>query len=421
MKKFTLFTVGVFAFLLFVSTSSHAQMFSNSFQIITGGNSGVNTNTPTNTLDVNGTARVRTIGQNESLTRILAADANGVINWRDVDGIDDMDWLENGAGDAIFNNPIYNRVGVNNPNPSTQASLHVGNSSNNGIIRFGSVESIRDNGPNLIETGQGDLAPDFDCTRDLGRSGGNRWDRLFVCRGVFQMAVPTPGTGENKRVAPLQYGLQEVMSMTPKMFECETCPKKGTQIGLAADQLQALVPQAVMDPATDLKLDEEGNPMKLEGDKMVNYSTLVPVLIKAIQEQQERIEQDAQTTAQLMEQIAQLQEAVSALQEGKQSKKSIFENSNQESDQGMLFQNEPNPFGESSNIRFYIPEGTTNASLELYGIDGKQIKRIPIQGTGMGQITINASELPSGVLSYYTLIINDQQVDTRKMLVISHN
>lgn len=420
MKKFTLLIAGACAFLFFVPTSSQAQMFSNSFQIIGGGNSGVNTNAPTNTLDVNGTARVRTIGQNESLTRILAADANGVINWRDVDGIDDMDWLENGAGDAIFNNPIYNRVGVNNAFPDVNASLHVGNSQATSMIRFGSVESIRDNGGFLIEMGRGDVAPDQDCNWDLGRANGNRWDRLFACRGVFQMAVPTPGTGENKRVAPLQYGLQEVMSMTPKMFECETCPKKGTQIGLAADQLQALVPQAVMDPATEQKVDEEGNLRKVEGDKMVNYSTLVPVLIKAIQEQQERIEQDAQTTAQLMEQIAELQEAVTALQDGKQSKKTIFENSGQESDKGMLFQNEPNPFGESSNIRYFIPEGTTNASLELYGIDGKQIKRIPIEGTGMGQITINASELPSGVLSYYTLIINDQPVNTRKMLVISN-
>lgn len=349
MKKFTLLFVGVCSFLLFVHTNSEAQVFSNSFQLITG-----------------------------------------------------------------------NSTGVNNATPDPNATLHVGNSQNTSVIRFGTVESIRDNGGFLIETGLGDLAPDIDCNWDLGRSGGNRWDRLFACRGVFQMAAPDV-VGGDRRVAPLQYGLQEVMSMTPNTFECETCPNKGTQIGLAANQLQKLVPPAVMDPATDHKLDEDGNPMKLEGDKMINYSTLVPVLVKAIQEQQDRIEQDAQTTAQLMEQIAELQEQVSVLQDGKQSGKSILEPSNQENDKGMLFQNEPNPFGATSTIRYYIPQGTNNAALELYSIDGKQLKQIQIEGTGMGQLKINASDLPSGVVSYYTLIINGEQVDTRKMLVISHN
>ena len=421
MKKYTLLLVGVCAFLFFAHTNSQAQIFSNSFQIIGGANTGVNTNAPTNTMDVNGTARVRTISQNETLNRVLVADANGVINWRDVDGLGDNDWLVNGFGNGLVNNPIFVNVGVNNNFPDANASLHVGNGQANSMIRFGSVESIRDNGGFLIETGRGDLAPDQDCNWDLGRSGGNRWDRLFACRGVFQMAAPDGGLGENKRVAPLQYGLQEVMSMSPKTFECETCPKKGSQIGLAADQVQKLVPQAVMDPATDYKLDEDGTPMRLEGDKMINYSTLVPVLVRAIQEQQARIEQDAQTTAQLMEQIADLQEQINALQNGKESGKSIQGSTTPGVDQGMLFQNEPNPFEGATTIRYFIPEGSSTAFIELYGVDGKQLKKVAVQGSGMGQVSINASELPSGTVGYYTLIIDDQPVATRKMLVLNRN
>lgn len=419
MKKYALLIAGACSFLLFTNTTSQAQVFSNSYQLITGSNTGVNTNAPTNTLDVNGTARVRTVNQNETLTRVLVADANGVVNWRDAAGLDDMDWLVNGFGELI-NNPIFPRVGVNAPNPDNTSSLHVGSTQASSKIRFGSVESIRDNGGFLIEMGRGDVAPDADCQWDLGRQGGNRWDRLFACRGVFQMAVPGE-VKENKRIAPLQYGLQEVMSMTPQAFECETCPNQGTQIGLAADQLQKLVPMAVMDPATEIKLDEDGNRMQLEGDKMINYSTLVPVLVKAIQEQQDRIEQDAQTTAQLMEQLAELKNQVRSLQDGNQSKSSNFGSSDQEGDKGLLFQNSPNPFGESSTIRYYIPHGATNSTLELYSIDGTQLKKISIDATGMGQIQINASDLPSGTVSFYTLFIDGQQVDTRKMLVMSTN
>jgi|GEM_PF-4009142 len=416
MKKYKLLLLGACAMLLLMPSISHAQVFSNSFNLIPGGNTGVNTNAPTNTLDVNGTARVRTINQNENLTRVLVADANGVINWRNANNLGDNDWLVNGTGE-LFSNPIFPRVGVNNGNPDNTASLHVGNTQASSKIRFGSVESIRDNGGFLIEMGQGDVAPDADCQWDLGRQGGNRWDRLLACRGVFQMAVP--GEVKEKRIAPLQYGLQEVMSMTPQSFVCETCPQSGNLIGLKADELQKLVPMAVMDPATETKLDEEGNPMHLEGDKLINYSILVPVLVKAMQEQQDRIEQDAQSTAQLMEQIAVLQEQVKALQEGAQSKSSNFGSVDQDIDKAMLFQNQPNPFGETSNIRYYIPQGSNNATLEMYSIDGKQLQKIQLQGTGMGQIQINASDMPSGVVSYYTLIIDGQQVDTRKMLVMS--
>ena len=49
---------------------------------LSGGMVGINTNAPSETLDVNGGVRIRTISQADSLSHILVTDTNGKIFWR---------------------------------------------------------------------------------------------------------------------------------------------------------------------------------------------------------------------------------------------------------------------------------------------------------------------------------------------------
>lgn len=63
--------------------------------INTSGNMGIGTTSPSEKLDVNGTARLRGLAQSNSHNRILAADTNGKIFWRDANSIASFDTNSN--------------------------------------------------------------------------------------------------------------------------------------------------------------------------------------------------------------------------------------------------------------------------------------------------------------------------------------
>jgi trimeric autotransporter adhesin len=67
------------------------------------GNVGLATPTPTETLDVNGTARIRTITQDNALTKLLATDANGKVFWRDASSL---------AGNVPYVSPNSSSMGI---------------------------------------------------------------------------------------------------------------------------------------------------------------------------------------------------------------------------------------------------------------------------------------------------------------------
>ncbi len=72
---------------LYIANSSTATPliwgdFANNYLTVNG-SLGVNTSAPTAGLDVNGSARIRTLNQNNAHTRVLVADVNGNLNWRD--------------------------------------------------------------------------------------------------------------------------------------------------------------------------------------------------------------------------------------------------------------------------------------------------------------------------------------------------
>ena len=81
-----------------------------------------------------------------------------------------------------------------------------------------------------------------------------------------------------------------------------------------------------------------------------------------------------------------------------------------------LYQNVPNPFNELTIINYYIDNNSKSASLNLYDLNGKLIKCVPIETLGKGEITINAGELKPGVY-VYTLIVDGSLVDTKQMIL----
>ena len=82
-----------------------------------------------------------------------------------------------------------------------------------------------------------------------------------------------------------------------------------------------------------------------------------------------------------------------------------------------LGQNAPNPFGHSTTINYYIPDGGF-VSLKVYNVIGSEVATLENanQTRGTHSVNFNAKDLPAGVY-YYTLRCGDQ-VTSRKMLLV---
>lgn len=81
-----------------------------------------------------------------------------------------------------------------------------------------------------------------------------------------------------------------------------------------------------------------------------------------------------------------------------------------------LFQNIPNPFNESTSIKMFIPESVKNATLNIYNLQGNQLKSYLIHNRKHCEYVINAFEYSSGIY-LYTLIMDGMGLDTKKMIL----
>lgn len=82
-----------------------------------------------------------------------------------------------------------------------------------------------------------------------------------------------------------------------------------------------------------------------------------------------------------------------------------------------LFQNAPNPFSETTVIRYELPRNAGNASICVFDMQGRRIlERALPQGLESGQMEISGNTLQPGMYTY-SLLVSGQVTDTKKMLV----
>ncbi|TAG30431.1 MAG: T9SS C-terminal target domain-containing protein [Sphingobacteriia bacterium] len=176
---------------------------------------------------------------------------------------------------------------------------------------------------------------------------------------------------------------------------------KGLQHGFIAQEVEVIFPEmvtAIIHPNTDPKSKE-----KLEF-KGVNYTMLIPLLTKAIQEQQVQIEAlQKQLTNTKANEVLVVNETVSILEAKELQTKSF-----------MLAQNIPNPFTSTTTIKYSVPEKNI-AMIAVFDLNGRMLLQFPnLQGSS--QVTINGSALQAGMY-LYSLLVNGQEIITKKMIL----
>jgi hypothetical protein len=151
--------------------------------------------------------------------------------------------------------------------------------------------------------------------------------------------------------------------------------------GIVAEELQKVYPDLVL----------EGQ----DGYLSVNYSELVPLLIRSIQVLKKELDEIKEGKN---KPIAQTRENTTP----------AIGNAN------ILYQNTPNPFKESTIIRFQLADDAQDAAICIYDISGKTVKNISVS-SGMDNVSVNGSELGEG-LFFYSLRVNGKETDVKRMV-----
>ncbi|MFB5622650.1 MAG: tail fiber domain-containing protein, partial [Nitrosarchaeum sp.] len=133
----------------------------------------------------------------------------------------------------------------------------------------------------------------------------------------------------------------------------------------------------------------------------------IPIIVKALQTQQEEI--DA-----LKSEIKTLKGTDSTLQQ--KVKQNIGVNEVNSYNISILEQNNPNPFSEETKISFTISEDVSNANLMIYDMNGKELKEITISERSTGDVIIKGSEFAAGMY-IYALITDGVLIDTKRMIL----
>lgn len=151
---------------------------------------------------------------------------------------------------------------------------------NNGINFIGTWISKLDN----------DIEPYDDAITDMGNPI-YRWASVYAANGVIQ----TSDARMKKDIQGLTSGLDKVMRLRPVSYSWIN-PKNGAgqQIGFIAQEVEQVIPEAVVhshvSEAQIANAKANGKPIpEITDPYAMKYSELIPVLTKAIQEQQEQI------------------------------------------------------------------------------------------------------------------------------------
>lgn len=244
----------------------------------------------------NGLSPLRIVDGNEDVNKVLISDANGLGSWQDIQDANLLDdWVFNNPLSSTINDPIYHQGLVMIGNQSiANHTLHVraGNATSGTTTFWGSVERVRD-GDGELQFNYS-LSPMISGSTNLG-SPTNRWTAVFSQNGVLNNS----DRRLKENIKPLTYGLEKVLKLKPVSYRWKVekvddfiipDTEKEEQLGFIAQDILDILPEIVQ---TTYWREFEENPGKLEKVDMprlgLSYAELIPVLVKAIQEQEEQI------------------------------------------------------------------------------------------------------------------------------------
>lgn len=274
-----------------------------------------------------------------------------------------------------------------NPLAGTKALAVQGNGVDRAVI-FGNGKSWFGNVMTLGGNPPADACQDLPSTHILTING----------TGLINSMNITSDSRFKDNIEPIENTDEIIKKLNPVTYQYKTTEfadrnfPEGSTYGFIAQELKEVLPYTVTE--------------EKDGFYSVNYIALIPVLTKAIKDQQAEIE----TLKAKVEAIAEANKIQGSLEGGIPTQKVDINKA------AMLMQNSPNPLNDVTFIDFYLPASATSAFIKVTDNNGRLIQAFPINKTGYGQLELNCANMVSGTY-YYSLIIDNNIIDTKTMLI----
>ncbi len=227
-----------------------------------------------------------------------------------------------------------------------------------------------------------------------------------------------------KDIKPFSDGLEQVLKINPVYFkyngEGGTAASDKEYVGVIAQDMQRIAPYTVgsFTYKNIVATAEEGKLVPTEKvlseDTYLSYdaNAVTYMLVNAIKEQQKEIEARDAKIAELESRMERLEQLV--LNIGNNTTIQTLDLADTRT--GFLLQNQPNPFNQTTVVRYQLPENVKTATLRVVDINGRLLKEVKLnaESGGQGDVLIQAGELSPGTYSY-SLIVDGRIIETRQM------
>ncbi|MBD0254415.1 MAG: tail fiber domain-containing protein [Cytophagales bacterium] len=213
-------------------------------------------------------------------------------------------------------------------------------------------------------------------------------------------------------ITPFEDGLAVVQQIRPVWFAYNGkagMPAGKRYVGVIAQDIQQAAPYTVG------QFTYQDTTGKTEQYLDYDANALTYLLVNAVQEQQQQVEQKDARIAALETQVATLARELSAIR-AMLDRPMLPLPGTEGGGVARLWQNQPNPTSGTTLIRYYIPEGATSAQLKVFTADGREMGSYNITGRGEGQFTLPVDRLDSGTYLYH-LVVDNQPTAAKKLVL----
>ena len=204
-------------------------------------------------------------------------------------------------------------------------------------------------------------------------------------------------TEKLSRLTAVQYNLSEpqaAQAFAAAGDTATTTPRSVTDVQALEKTHYGLDAEVLKEVYPDLVYESQ------EGDLCINYTEMIPLLVQSVNE---------------------LRAQVVALQ-GRQTYNVRARGGNETGidshalDVPALEQNDPNPFTQTTVVRYTLPESVKSAFLYIYDLNGTQIDQKTLQDRGKSSVTLEAESLAPGMY-LYALVADGKVIDTKRMII----
>ena len=224
------------------------------------------------------------------------------------------------------------------------------------------------------------------------------------------------------------YALRYSEFVVPLVKAVQELSEQNEELKLAAQEVSEHKEELKQ---TTLEISEQNKDLKLAVQEIGEQNKDLKLAVQEISEQikelklentvlQNRIDEleitsGATTIASLQEQVNTLADLINRLLEEGNIPSSMTA-INTSISEASLEQNFPNPFNQVTNINYTLPQTFNSAKIVISDTSGRVYRQIGITGSGAGNAIVSAGSLSAGVY-YYSLVVDNMLVDTKKMVL----